>query len=91
MNVHPPADTPRVTLTDIKEKIVHTRYVHDGLLTICILTLQNGFKEVGTSACAHLDLYNQGVGEQLAYDNAVNKLWKPLGYLLKERLHHDGN
>ena len=90
MNIHPPVDTPRVTVTDIQAKIADTKYVHDGVLTICILTLKNGFKEVGTSACAHPDLYNQALGEQIAYEDAFKKLWKPLGYELKERLYRDG-
>lgn len=77
---------PRVTPTDIAAKIKTVSYFYDGVLTICVLTLQNGMKVVGESACASEALYDQILGEQYAYENAFKKVWPLEGYLLRERL-----
>ena len=58
-------------------------------LTFCILTLENGFTVTGESACASPENYNQEIGQKIAYDNAVNKIWPLEGYLLKEQLSKD--
>lgn len=78
---------PRITLSDIHGKIEKMDYIHHGLLTICVLTLQNGFTVTGESACASPENYNQTVGETIAYENAVEKIWPLEGYLLKQRLY----
>lgn len=58
-----------------------------GLLTICVLVLQNGFTVMGESACASPENFDAGLGKKIARDNAVNKLWPLLGYQLRDRLH----
>lgn len=78
---------PRITLSDIHGKIEKMDYINHGLLTICVLTLQNGFTVTGESACASPENYNQTVGETIAYENAVEKIWPLEGYLLKQRLY----
>lgn len=55
-------------------------------LTICILTLENGFTVTGESACASPENFDRLIGQKLAYENARNKIWMLEGYLLKERL-----
>lgn len=60
-----------------------------GLLTFCVLVLQNGFTVTGESACASPANFDAELGRKIARDNAKNKLWPLLGYELKERLHRD--
>ncbi|MFC1059576.1 Gp49 family protein [Pasteurella multocida] len=67
--------------------VVKTEYVHQGLLTICTITLKNGFQLVGTSACVSEDNFNAEIGENIAYKNAFEKLWELEGYLLKQRTY----
>lgn len=67
--------------------VVKTEYVHQGLLTICTITLKNGFQLVGTSACVSEDNFNAEIGENIAYKNAFEKLWELEGYLLKQRIY----
>lgn len=55
-------------------------------LTLCILTLANGFTVTGESACAAPENFDQAIGEKLARDNAKRKIWPLEGYLLKQRL-----
>ena len=57
------------------------------LLTICVLVLRNGFTVIGESACASPENFDAEIGRNIAYGNAVNKIWPLEGYLLKERLY----
>lgn len=57
------------------------------LLTICVLTLRNGFTVVGTSACASPENFDAAVGRKAARNNAVQHIWPLEGYLLKQRLY----
>ncbi len=56
------------------------------VITICLLTLRNGFTIVGKSACAHPDNYDQKIGEKIALRDARAQMWPLLGYNLRERL-----
>jgi len=53
---------------------------------VCVLTLKNGFTVTGESACASPENYNQEIGEKIAKENAVDKIWPLEGYLLKQKL-----
>lgn len=77
---------PRVTEVSIKAKIADVEYFRVRHLTICIITLQNGFFVEGHSAPAAPENYDQQVGERYAYDNAFRQLWPLEGYLLREQL-----
>lgn len=79
---------PTVTMDLIKSKIVKEQFhVFDGTqLTVCVLTLENGFNVTGESACVSPENFNKEIGEKIAKDNAVNKIWSLEGYLLKEQL-----
>lgn len=41
--------------------------------TVCLLTLENGFEIVGTSACVDLSMFCEETGKKLAYENALEK------------------
>lgn len=58
-----------------------------GLLTFCVLVLQNGFTVTGESACASPENFDAEIGRKIARENAVQKAWPLMGYALKERLH----
>ena len=62
-----------------------------GLLTFCVMTLQNGFTVVGQSACADKANYNKDIGERIARADAVNKIWPLLGYELRTKLYQQDN
>lgn len=55
-------------------------------LTVCCLTLRNGFTVTGESACASPENFNQELGEQIAFRNARDKIWAYLGFRLKDKL-----
>lgn len=79
---------PRVTTERIEEVIVNTDfYVFPGTtLTVCCLTLRNGFTVTGESAAASPANFDQEIGRQIAFKNAREKVWPLEGYLLKQRL-----
>lgn len=60
-----------------------------GLVTICVLILKNGFKVVGTSVCAHPDMFSASIGRQYAREEAIVALYPILGYALKQKLHEE--
>ena len=79
---------PTVTMDLIKSKIIKEQFhVFDNTqLTVCVLTLENGFNVTGESACVSPENFNKEIGEKIARDNAINKIWSLEGYLLKEQL-----
>lgn len=67
-------------------------YVHPGSqLTICIITLLNGFTVTGQSACADPKMFNEEIGEKFAFADAERKIWPLLGYALKQELFLSGS
>lgn len=79
---------PRVTPAIIDSLIVNEAYhVFDGTtLTVCCLTLANGFNVTGESACACPDNFDRDLGRRIARDNAKQKIWALEGYALRNRL-----
>lgn len=57
------------------------------LLTFCVLVLRNGFTITGESACASPENFDAEIGRKIARQNAEQKIWPLLGFLLKEKLH----
>jgi hypothetical protein len=55
-------------------------------LTFCVLVLQNGFTVTGESACASPENFNAELGQKIARQNAVAKIWPLLGFRLRDRL-----
>ena len=77
---------PRVTENGIKDKIASAEYLIHNQLTICILTMTNGFMVQGVSAPASPTNFDAEVGKRYAFDNAFKQLWQLEGYLLREKL-----
>lgn len=81
-------NAPRLTPKLIDEAISSEQYhvFGDTCLTVCCLTLQNGFTVTGESACASPSNFNAEIGEKIAKENARDKIWVLEGYLLKQTL-----
>lgn len=86
------AMAPRLTPASIEAVVLREAYhVFPGTtLTVCCLTLRNGFNVTGESACASPAIFNAAKGEELARENAVRKVWPLEGYLLRQMLHVAG-
>lgn len=78
----------RVTPQHIDNVIRDAQYhVFEGTtLTVCALTLVNGYVVTGESAAANPDNFDEEIGRKIAYENARQKIWALEGYLLKQKL-----
>lgn len=84
-------NAPRLRPDDIDNAIYATDYhVFPGSqVTVCCITLRNGFNTVGESACASPENFDFELGKKIAFRNAREKIWALEGYLLKDRLWLD--
>lgn len=86
--------TTRVSKADIEAKIIARKYIRvpnptvagEGTLTLCVVTVENGFQVVGKSAPADAKNFNVAAGRQFAYEDAFRQLWPLEGYLMREML-----
>ena len=91
---------PRITPDDIEANIDSEYYFTAGeatrigqvprgpldLLTFCVLVLKNGFTVTGESACASPENFDAELGQKIARQNAVQKVWPLMGYALRSEL-----
>lgn len=81
-------NAPRLNPQHIDDTIIAEQYyVFPGtVMTVCCLTLHNGFNTVGTSAPASPENFNQEMGMKIAREKAREQIWALEGYLLKSKL-----
>jgi len=80
----------RVTKPYIERRISNTLFtslVEGSTVTICQLTLDNGYSVRGESACVDPTNYNEDIGKHYAYADAFKKLWPLFGFLLAENMY----
>ena len=82
---------PRITEESIKDRIASVEYSRpftaNPNMTVCAITMENGFTVTGVSAPASAANFDPAIGERYAYDNAFKQLWQLEGYRLREELH----
>lgn len=77
----------KLTKEFLESEIGNVEYVRIGEKTThCTITTKSGFTFTGESACVDPNNFNQEVGEQVAYDNALDKMWLPYGFWLHKAL-----
>lgn len=81
-------NAPRVTVASVDAVIMSEKYyVFPGsTVTVCCLTLENGYAVVGHSACASPENFDRSIGCNVARDDARRQIWALEGYALKGRL-----
>mgnify|MGYP005867899863 CR=1 FL=1 len=81
-------NAPRLSPEFINKTIKWAQYYvfPETTLTVCCLTLNNGFNVTGTSATASIEYFDKEVGQDIAFKNARDKVWELECYLLKEKL-----
>ena len=81
-------NAPRLTPQHIDDQIVG-KYFHvvpNTTMTLCVLTLKNGFHVTGESAAASPANFDPEIGQKIAFDNARGKIWALEGYALRNKL-----
>lgn len=83
-------NAPRLTPQDIDDAIYGADYhvFHGTTVTVCALTLRNGYVVIGKSAAASPENFDPAIGRRIAFDDARNQIWALEGYLLREKLHN---
>lgn len=81
-------NAPRLNPAHIDAQIVAEDYhvFPNTPLTVCALTLKNGFMVVGKSAPASPQNFDSELGRKIARDDARNQIWALEGYLLRSKL-----
>lgn len=81
-------NAPRLTPDLIDATIVSEQYhvFPATTMTVCALTLRNGYIVTGESAAASPENFDEAIGRKIARENARNKIWMLEGYLLREKL-----
>jgi hypothetical protein len=87
-NLNAPRLTPALIDAAIVEEAYHV--FPTTTVTVCLLTLRNGFSVVGQSAAASPANFDLELGRKLARANAREKIWQLEGYLLRENLFAAG-
>lgn len=74
----------------LKSQIDNATYHRFGDTGIqCVITLRNGYTVTGESSCIDPAIFDQSIGETIAYENAFDKLWAILGYNEKQRWYEE--
>jgi hypothetical protein len=79
----------RVSLDGMLAKIDDEEYLNPSTiphLTICVMTMKNGFAVIGKSAPADAGNFNLELGQKFAREDAIRQLWALEGYALREKL-----
>lgn len=91
----------RVTLDSMNAKVAGENYFTIGealaalgqpftpqhaVMTVCVLTMTNGYMLIGKSAPADAGNFNAELGQKFAREDAIRQLWPLEGYALRERL-----
>lgn len=81
-------NAPRLSPEKIDAVIVNEDYhIFPGTtLTVCCLTLVNGFTVTGESAAASPENFDVEIGKKIAKTNARDKIWALEGYALRTNL-----
>lgn len=82
------SNAPRVTPDDVQAEIVGETYtvLPSGRVTVCELTLKNGFTVRGESAVVHIENFNADIGRRVSRENAAKEVWQLLGFRLRDKL-----
>lgn len=80
------SDITRLTPELLESKIEGEQYhqFDNTTVTVCCLTLQNGFNVIGESACISPVCFDAEIGKKVARENAFEQLWKLYGFNAKQ-------
>lgn len=82
-------NAPRLSPALIDAVIVGEQYhvFPNTTLTVCCLSLANGFTVTGESGAVSSDNFDLQIGRDIARHKAREKIWALEGYLLRQRIH----
>lgn len=83
--------TNKVTIEQIEGSIVREQYYvfPNTTVTVCALTVRDGFTATGKSACADPDNFDAELGKRYARERAIDELWSHFGSVLCNKLYEE--
>lgn len=89
----------RVSLDGMKKQVVSVEYLYPASIphmTIAVVVLKNGYALQGMSAPADPANFDEALGREYAYENAMKELWPLEAYVMRDYLSglveiHDPN
>ena len=77
----------KLTKEFLESEIKEVQYQRlSGTITHCTIVTKSGFTFTGESACVNPNNFDPKIGEQVAYDNAFEKMWLPYGFWLHKAM-----
>ena len=85
------SDITKLTPEILESKIIGEQYhqFEGTTVTICCMTLENGFNVIGESSCIDRANFDAEIGKKVARDNAFKQLWKLYGFNAKQEQHYE--
>lgn len=77
----------RVSLDGMKKQVVSVEYLYPASIphmTIAVVVLKNGYALQGMSAPADPANFNEKLGQEYAYEDAMKKLWPLEAYVMRD-------
>ena len=71
---------------DAAERVGQTGSAAMHVMTLCFLTMKNGYVVIGKSAPASPENFDQDKGRVFAREDAIRQLWPLMGFALRDRL-----
>lgn len=78
--------TPDDIQSVIDQSKIQFHVFPDTTLTVCAITLPNGYTVTGESATIAAENFDAEVGRDVAVGDAVRKIWQLEGYLMRQML-----
>ena len=72
------------TPNNIQSQVVSAEYNYLDAYTVCTITTNSGVKLCGTSSCLGAMGYDRAIGEQMAFDRAIDVLRQLEGHMLSQ-------
>jgi hypothetical protein len=72
---------------EIAAKIQGVKYIHEGVLTFCIITMLSGFVVTGQSVSKSVAEYDRSKGEKMAYRDGFAKLFLMEQYAQRDSIY----
>lgn len=77
----------KVTPDEVTNSITKEKYIKVGTKkTVCHLTLIDGWEVIGVAGVVDPETYDETIGNSIAYQKALEKVWLHLGSILQDRI-----
>jgi hypothetical protein len=78
----------KITPEMVENSIANIEFIHrNNKLTVCIITLKNGFMLADSMGVVRPELFDPALGEKYAKEKTLDKVWLYLGTCLQQEIN----